>query len=233
MALISRITQLVRANLNDLVDRAEDPEKMIKQVILDMEEELKLLKSQIAVAMADKHLLEKKSKENRDRMSEWLHKAELCVSKDEEPLARSALERYIGYQQLAGEFEEQSAEQDKQVEDLKGLLQRLEQKITEARSTGELLMAQHRRARTLEKVSGSRTSSEDSMKSFDQFRQKILHSEAVGRSRIDIGAESAEHKIETMEKNDKVDKLLSEIKERRKPSDKMSGALRSACMGKG
>ena len=70
MALLERVATLVRANLNDLIDKAEEPEKMIKQVILDMQNQLLQVKTQVAIAIADQHLLEKKQKEN-----EFIHKS--------------------------------------------------------------------------------------------------------------------------------------------------------------
>ena len=79
MALLERVSTLVRANLNDLVDKAEHPEKMIKQVILDMQNQLLQVKTQVAIAIADQHLLERKQKENEDKVAEWMRKAELSV----------------------------------------------------------------------------------------------------------------------------------------------------------
>ena len=81
MALLERVTTLIRANLNDLIDRAEDPEKMIKQVILDMENQLIQVKTQVAAALADRHLLEKKRKETEEKTAEWMQKAELAIDK--------------------------------------------------------------------------------------------------------------------------------------------------------
>src|SRR5215471_10282006 len=71
MALLERVSTLVRANLNDLIDRAEHPEKMIKQVILDMQNQLLQVKTQVAIAIADQHLLEKKQKENEEKIADW------------------------------------------------------------------------------------------------------------------------------------------------------------------
>ncbi|MFZ3378392.1 MAG: PspA/IM30 family protein, partial [Candidatus Acidiferrales bacterium] len=79
MALLERVSTLIRANLNDLVDRAEDPGKMIKQVILDMENQYLQVKTQVAIAIADLHMLEKKKKENETASAEWLRKAEKAV----------------------------------------------------------------------------------------------------------------------------------------------------------
>ena len=99
MAVLERVATLVRANLNDLIDRAEDPEKMIKQVILDMENQLLQVKTQVAISMADQHLLQKKQTEQEDKAAEWMRKAELAVDKEQDDLARAALERYQSFTQ--------------------------------------------------------------------------------------------------------------------------------------
>src|SRR3989442_11039733 len=119
MALLERVTTLVRANLNDLVDKAENPEKLIKQVILDMQNQLLQVKTQVAIAIADQHLLAKKQKENEDREAEWMRKAELAVDKRQDDLARAALERSLSFRTLSANFEQQAADQAVQVENLK------------------------------------------------------------------------------------------------------------------
>src|ERR1700757_3030772 len=101
MALLERVSMLVRANLNDLIDRAEDPEKMIKQVILDMENQLLQVKTQVAISLADQHLLQKKEQKQEDAAAEWMRKAELAVDKADDSLARIALERYQSFTKLA------------------------------------------------------------------------------------------------------------------------------------
>src|SRR5207237_9610477 len=100
MSLLERVTTLVRANLNDLIDQAEDPEKLLKQVILDMENQLLQVKTQVAISMADQHMLERKQKEQEDKASEWMRKAELAVDKEQDDLARAALERYQSFTKL-------------------------------------------------------------------------------------------------------------------------------------
>src|SRR5437667_5614653 len=119
MALLERVSTLVRANLNDLIDRAEHPEKMIKQVILDMQNQLLQVKTQVAIAIADQHLLEKKQKENHDKVGDWTRKAELAVSKQQDDLARAAIERSLSSKQSAQNFEQQVADQKIEVENLK------------------------------------------------------------------------------------------------------------------
>src|SRR5260370_17209981 len=91
MALMDRVATLVRANLNDLLDKAENPEKMLKQGILDMENQFMQVKTQVAIALADLHLLEKKKNENADKRAEWMRKADLAVAKKDDELARAAL----------------------------------------------------------------------------------------------------------------------------------------------
>ena len=104
MALLERVATLVRANLNDLIDKAEEPEKMIKQVILDMQNQLMQVKTQVAIAIADQHLLEKKQQENQEKAAEWVRKAELAVDKKQDDLARAAMERSMSYKTLAENF---------------------------------------------------------------------------------------------------------------------------------
>ena len=93
MGLLERVSTLIRANLNDMIDRAEDPEKMIKQVILDMENQYLQVKTQVAVSIADQHMLEKKLHEQEDLAKDWMHKAEIAVDKGQDDLARAALDR--------------------------------------------------------------------------------------------------------------------------------------------
>src|SRR5437764_7227484 len=97
MSLMERVSALIRANLNDLVDKAEDPEKMLKQVIVDMENQLIQVKTQVAVAIADEHLLGKRHKENAESRTDWMRRAERAVDKGDDALARAALERCESY----------------------------------------------------------------------------------------------------------------------------------------
>src|ERR1700733_12834613 len=107
MALMDRVGTLLRANLNDLVDKAEDPEKMLKQVILDMQNQLLQVKTQVAIAIADHHLLLKRKQEHEQNAAEWMRKSELAVSKQQDDLARSAIERSVGLRKMATSFEQQ------------------------------------------------------------------------------------------------------------------------------
>src|ERR1700761_6561758 len=109
MALLERVATLIRANLNDLIDRAEEPETMIKQVILDMQNQLLQVKTQVAIAIADQHVLDKKHRENEEKTADWVRKAETAVDKKQDDLARVALERSMSYRQMAASFQQQLA----------------------------------------------------------------------------------------------------------------------------
>ena len=216
MALLERVSTLIRANLNDLIDKSEDPEKMIKQVILDMQNQLLQVKTQVAIAIADQHLLEKKQKENDEKTAEWTRKAELAVTKKDDDLARAALHRVESYREMTGSFTQQVADQKAQVENLKTALRKLEQKLEEARAKADVLIAQHRRARAVSKAHDARSAIGDHSKSaaFDRLKHKVAHNEAVAEAKSELGADDVEDRFTAIEKADKIEQLLAEMKAR-------------------
>jgi phage shock protein A len=217
MALLERVSTLVRANLNDLIDKAEHPEKMIKQVMLDMHNQLLQVKTQVAIAIADQHLLEKKRKENEDKVAEWMRKAELAVDKKQDDLARAALERVESYRELTDGFAQQITDQKAQVENLKTALRQLEQKLTEAQAKADLLIAQHRRARAVGKASDAKMAGGNgsSAAAFDRMKRKVAHSEALSHAKSEIAADNMEERLAALEKEDRIEQLLVELKTKR------------------
>lgn len=217
MGLMDRVSTLIRANLNDLIDKAEHPEKMIKQLILDMENQLIQVKTQVAIAIADEHMLEQKQKENEELAKEWMRKAELAVDKNQDELARSALERHQSYVQLAASFKEQVADQAAQVEELKTALRKLEQKLPEARAKSELLIAQHRRSRAVGKARDAQMTigSTSTVAGFERMKQRVAQETAVSQAKTEMAAENLDEKFMVLEKEDEIERLLSEIKTRR------------------
>jgi phage shock protein A len=217
MALLERVSTLVRANLNDLIDKAEHPEKMIKQVILDMQNQFLQVKTQVAIAIADQHLLEKKRKENEDKVAEWMRKAELAVDKKQDDLARVALERVESYRELVGGFAQQVTDQKAQLENLKTALRQLEQKLTEAQAKADLLIAQHRRARAVGKASDAKMAAGNgsSAAAFDRMKHKVAHSEALSQAKSEIAADNMEERLAVLEKEDRIEQLLVELKTKR------------------
>jgi phage shock protein A len=217
MALLERVSTLVRANLNDLIDKAEEPEKMIKQVILDMQNQLLQVKTQVAIAIADQHLLEKKQRENADKVAEWMRKAELAVDKKEDDLARASLQRVESHRELSENFAQQVADQKAQVENLKSALRKLEQKLTEAEAKADVLVAQQRRARAVSRASDARMAMGDSSKAatFDRMKRKVAHSEAVSEAKSEIAGANIDDRLAALEKQDRIEQLLAELKGKR------------------
>jgi phage shock protein A len=216
MALLERVAALVRANLNDLIDKAEDPEKMLKQVILDMDNQLLQVKTQVAIALADEHLLARKQSENQQNERDWMRKAELAVSKKNDDLARAALDRAMSYKQLTESFEQQVADQKAEVENLKSALRKLEQKLGEARSKSDLLIAQHRRSRAVRRANDAQAAFQAGSRSntFDRMKEKVQREEAIGRAAASLENESIEDRFAALEKEDQIEQLLAEIKGR-------------------
>jgi phage shock protein A len=217
MALLDRVSTLIRANLNDLIDRAEDPGKLIKQVLLDMENQLLQLKTQVAVSIADQHMLEKKQNENETAAADWLRKAERAVDKQQDDLARAALERHRSCQQLSQNYQEQVDDQAAQVETLKSALRKLEQKLAEAKSKKEMLLARHRRSLVASRANRAEQSIGDRSKvaTFERLKERVMHSEAVSQAETELLADDVGDKLVKLEREDEIERMLAEMKTRR------------------
>lgn len=223
MALMERVATLLRANVNDLIDRAEDPEKMLKQLLLDMENQLLQVKTQVAIAIADQHLLDKKAQEQRDSAASWRGKAELAVSKGEDDLARLALERALSHEGMSESFAHQVAEQTAESESLRMTYAKLQGKFAETRSQCELLVAEHRRARMISKATAAHQTVDSATKGtltrgtpLTRFKARIATTEAenhAGRQLL-AGESSAtlEDRFAALERGDKIESLLNELK---------------------
>ena len=218
MALLDRVATLVRANLNDLIDKAENPEKMLKQVILDMENQFMQVKTQVAIALADLHLLQKKKQENLDKHADWMRKAELAVDKQDDSLARAALERAMSFQQMSDSFAQQIQDQEAQVESLKAALKKLEIKLSEARAKVDLLMAQHRRSRTTSRATEAQLTPTGGNAAFDRMQSKVARERAIGEAQAEILGDDIEGRFHALEREAKVDALLAELKQRKRLS---------------
>lgn len=218
MALLERVSTLIRANLNDLMDKAEDPEKIIKQVILDMENQLLQVKTQVAVALADQHLLEKKRKEIEAKAAEWMQKAKLAIDKEKDELARAALERSLSHQKMAENYKQQEADQKAQAEELKSSLKTLGEKLTEAQTKRDLVIAQHRRTRASHKVGDVLASGVDQSRSssLDGIENTVSRSDTLSQVKAELIPDDVEEKFATLEKDDQISRLLEELKAQRR-----------------
>jgi phage shock protein A len=220
MALMERVATLLRANVNDLIDRAEDPEKMLKQLVLDMENQLLQVKTQVAIALADQHLLEKKCNEHQQAAADWRGKAELAVSKSDDELARAALERALSYQAMAEGFAKQVTEQTAETESLRTAYNKLQAKLKETQAQCEILVAQHRRARMVGKATAARQAAEDgsaktSTGAISRFKARLQNSEAENEAgKTMLSGDTLEERFARLERDEKVERLLGELKQK-------------------
>jgi len=214
MGLLERVSTLIRANLNDMIDRAEDPEKLIKQVILDMDNQYLQVKTQVAVSIADQHMLEKKLRENEDAGRDWMRKAELAVEKQQDDLARAALDRFQTSQKLAVSYREQVDDQKLQVETLKNALIKLEQKLDEAKAKRDLFLARHRRGLALGKAARAQSAIGDNSRSaaFDRLQDRVNHTEAIASAEVELFNENAGDRLARLDRDSEIERLLTELK---------------------
>lgn len=217
MALLERVGTLLRANVNDLIEKAEDPEKIAKQLVLDMENQLLQLKTQVAIAIADQHVLQQKQKEHSEAIGEWHRKAEVAVEKQKDDLARAALERSLSHERLAAGFAQQLDDQKTEAETLRNAFTRLQQKLAETQSATEMLIAQRKRARTVGKAHAAHAVLEGSKRAnvLGRLRSSIERDEVNNLvSRTMIEGESLEERFTALEREDRVERLLEDMKNR-------------------
>jgi phage shock protein A len=207
---------LLRANLNDLVEKAEDPERMLKQIVLDMENQLLQVKTQVAIAIADEHLLEKKRAEHEVEAAEWRRKAEFAVQKGHDDLARAALERALSHDQLTAGFATQAEDQKHEADSLRQALNKLGQKLSETRAHCEMLIAEHRRAKVVGRATKARQAVGNGQEHTMERMKSRVHIDSAQNAAVSeiLAPESLEDKFHALESEDKVEQLLSELKAR-------------------
>jgi len=216
MSLLERVTTLVRANINDMLDRAEDPEKMIKQYLIDMQNQLIQVKTQVAAAMADEQKLYQRYLDAQNQASEWQHKAELAVQKGSDDLAKEALGRRNSFQETADGFKSQYDEQKKEVDLLKDSLGKLESKIQEAETKKDLLIARAHVADTQQLVSATqdRVNSTAPFDGFERMEDKVREKEAMAQASAELQRDPLEDKFAALEKDDNLDAQLADLKQK-------------------
>lgn len=214
MSLLERVSSLVRANVNDMLDKAEDPEKMIKQYLIDMHNQLIQVKTQVAAAMADEQKLYQRYMDAQNQANDWQHKAELAVQKNDDELAKQALQRRNSFQETADGFKAQYDEQKKEVDVLKGSLTQLEGKIQEAETKKDLLIARAHVADTQNMVHATtdRLNDGSAFDGFERMEDKVRQKEAMASASAELEKDPLEDKFAALEKNDDLDRQLAELK---------------------
>ncbi|KAF3889057.1 MULTISPECIES: PspA/IM30 family protein [Nostocales] len=214
MGLFDRIKRVVSANLNDMVSKAEDPEKMLEQAILEMQEDLVQLRQGVAQAIAAQKRTEKQYNDAQNEVNKWQRNAQLALQKGDENLARQALERKKTFNESSGALKASLEQQTAQVESLKRNLIQLESKISEAKTKKEMLKARITAAKAQEQlqgmVRGMNTSS--AMAAFERMEEKVLMQEARAQSAAELAGADLETQFAKLEASSDVDDELAALK---------------------
>jgi phage shock protein A len=219
MGLFSRFKRAVKSNLNDMISKAENPEKMLNQLILEMNEQLIESKKTVAAAIADEKRLERQIALNRTDAEEWERKAMLAVKAGKDELAKEALLRKQEYDNAARQYQTQWESQHATVEDLKASLRQLQQKIEEASRKRNLLVARVKRAEAQKRIQQTMSSLSDTsaFEAFDRMSDKVEQIEAEAEALKEIDSSGAEASLEKQfqaleASEDSADKLLEDLK---------------------
>jgi len=217
VGLLDRVSTLVRSNINDLLDRAEDPEKVIRQLLMDMQNQMIQVKTQVAQAIADEKRLQARYEDAQRTADDWQRKAELALDKGDEDLAKQALQRQMTYATTSSGLQEQWQAQSVQVQALKDGLRQLQGKMDEAEAKKELLIARHRSAKAQEQMHKTLTGIKGvgSLSEFDRLERKVEEQESRAQAYTELSTDSLDQKFAALESESEVDRKLRELKERR------------------
>ena len=227
MGLFDRLGRVVRANLNDLVSKAEDPEKVLEQTIIDMGQDLIQLKQAFGQTLGSQKRTEGQYKQALKEANTWEQRAKLALSKGEESLAREALVRKKSYTDTATTLKEQLDQQNAQIETMRRNLTALESKIAEAKTKKDMFISRAKAAKANEALqstmSGLNTSG--SMAAFERMENKVLDMEARSQAVGEIGGSSLEHQFAELEAGSGVEDELAMLKAQMTGSAEPKGAL--------
>ncbi len=191
MGIFSRLGTLIKSNLNDLISKAEDPEKMLQQVLIDMQSQLVEAKKQVAVAIADEKRLQKQFESEAERAKDWEKKAMLAVRSNDDGLAKEALARRQDHDNIASQYLTQWQAQKNAVEKLKDALRMLSMKIEEAKRKKNILIARKKRAEAQRTIQNTMAGLSDTS-AFDTFARmsdRIDQMEAEAEAGAEIAGE--------------------------------------------
>ncbi len=221
MGLFSRLGALLKSNLNDLISKAEDPEKMLNQVLVDMKTQLVEAKKQVAVAIGDEKRLKKQWDEQVNQAKEWERKAMLAVQANDDELAKDALMRAKEHEELCNQFEGQWVHQKDAVEKLKSQLRVLNNKIEEAKRKRNILIARQKRAEAQKAIQTTMAGLSDTsaFDTFDRMAEKIeaIEAEAEASSELagELQGDTLTQRFRALEaKKTPADLALSELKKK-------------------
>jgi phage shock protein A len=213
-SILGRIKDLVSANVNAMLDKAEDPEKMANEYLRQLTNELYEARTNVAAAMADETKLEQKMIQFQGEADSWQSKAEAALRASDETLAKAALSRKVQSQKMADQYREQHTAQEQQVDALQDALVQLETRIAETKAKKELIIAKKNRAQTQQAIQNTIAGigKVNAMDKLDALEEKVDDqlNRAEAMAKLEEG--SLESKFRDLEKQSEVDSELAELK---------------------
>ena len=199
MGIFSRLGTLIKSNINDLITKAEDPEKMLGQVLLEMQQQLVEAKKAVAIAIADEKKLQKQYTAETDKSKEWERKAMVAVRAGDDNLARQALGRKQEHETIATQFQQQWISQKQAVEKLKDALRLLNNKIEEAKRKKNILIARKKRAEAQQQIANTMQGLGDTsaFDTFDRMAERIQLMEAEAEAGAELAGELSGDTLES------------------------------------
>jgi phage shock protein A len=221
MGVFSRFTDIINSNINSLLDKADDPEKMVRLIIQEMEDTLVEVRSSSAKTLADKKELARQANRFEANAIQWQEKAELALSKDREDLARAALMEKKKCVESAGALREELTHVDDHIAKLQSEISQLQNKLADAKSRQKAIIMREKTANSRLKVKKNIDSVrvDDALSRFDQYERKIDNIEAQVES-YDMGSKSLADEIADLASDEKVDDELAKLKAKMKSEPK-------------
>lgn len=214
MGLFDRVSRVVRSNLNAAVSAAEDPEKILEQAIIDMQEDLVQLRQAVATAIASQKRVQQQHNQAQSEADNWQRRAQLALQKGDETLAREALNRKKVQAETAAALKAQLDQQVGTVDTLKRNLIALEGKISEAKTKKDMLKARSQAAKAneqLQKTVGNLGTS-SAMSAFERMEEKVLQMEARSQAASELAGADLESQFAQLESGSDVDEELAAMK---------------------
>ncbi len=221
MGLFDRLWRVIRANINSLVGAAEDPEKILEQAVMDMQEDLIQLRQAVAGAIAAQKRTERQCSQAESTASEWFQRAQLALQKGEENLAREALTRKKSYQETATAMKASLGQQNVVVTQLKENMRALESKISEAKSKKDMYIARARSAASSERLQQmmGNLNTGSALSAFERMEEKVMQLEARSNAIAELGTNDLEKQFLSLEAGGDVDAELEAMKAQMLPGN--------------